>query len=817
MMRRLAFLALACLASAGAAALPPGSPIADVNELFPAEPGVNTERGFAVAISSDWLAMGARLDDEKGEDAGAVHVFRWSGTAWEQNSKLFAASPQPNAQFGLSVALRGNVLVVGAPGEGAVYLFEEGDGEWIPRLRWPQTPIAGLGRAVALGDGALAVAAGDGHGKVTGAVYVLRAPAWELERTFPQQQAGERFGSAVALAGDTLVVGAPGYDLGPQGVDAGAAYVFERQAGTWGQQRLLRAQDGGSPLSWDPAAGQFGFAVATDGVQIVIGSPTADAAGDRAGAAFRFERGGGGWIGRGGLETDLQPGDQFGFSVAVSGDLIAVGSPAPPPAARSSGAPAVSRRPEVRVFRRSGASYREAAELESRTTPRNSELRDLEGFAVAADGNRLATGAPLGDQGGGAAGAAWTFVCSDGECEKDFEAVARDRGTFARFGVSVALTEMPTAADLPLAFIAVGTPLELIGLDQGAVAGEIDFNDFFPQVHVYRRAGEGWRQEAILRSDSPADGFGTSVALAGPLLAVGAPAGRSTVFLPVSSQLANSEHGVVDLFARVAATGAWSLVTSLTAPDPEGKLFGTSVAFGDGVLAVGAPGDGGVVYVFEKGPSGWTLAATLAPTDGCVCDEFGSAVSLFGNLLVIGAPGNNGLGAVYVSSRSSTGWSVPVRLLAPSANQQRLGSSVAAGNATIIAGAPGFEDGRGAIYVFVLEPNGWHVATSVKGGSNSRFGTSLALLGDRLVVGAKGKGPIEGQDFDHAFLLERHNGVWELSEAVDAVAPPTGDEFGTAVALSRSFFVVTSPGPVPFRGPRITVFDLVAPQTEPTP
>ena len=120
--------------------------------------------------------------------------------------------------------------------------------------------------------------------------------------------------------------------------------------------------------------------------------------------------------------------------------------------------------------------------------------------------------------------------------------------------------------------------------------------------------------------------------------------------------------------------------------------------------------------------------------------------------------------------------------------------------------------GKGDIHAFVLEPDGWREAAFGPTGDTRRFGTSLALLDDRLVVGAKGQGPIAGQEYDHAFLLERRNGLWEPCEVVDPIDPPDGDEFGTAVALSPSFFVVTSPGPV--RSPRVTVFDLVEPQTE---
>jgi len=794
-MRRLVFLCLACLALAGAA--PAGSPITKVTELFPVEPGVNAERGFAVAVSGDWLAMGARLDDEAGENAGAVYVFRWSETAWEQTAKLHAATPRLKAQFGLSLALRGGVLAVGAPGEGAVYIFEESDGVWLQRVRLvsPAPALAEFGRTVALGDGELAVGAGDGHGRLAGAVVLFKAPSWTLEQVVQPvaPQAGERFGHAVSLAGDVLVAGAPGHDFAPvsQNTDAGAVYVFERQAGVWQQTKLLRARDSGSPFSWNLAGDQFGFAVATDGSQIIVGSPTADATGERSGAVYRFVHNGTNWVGGGLLEADVGPGAQLGFSVAVSENVIAAGSPAPPPAEEK-------KKAEVRVFQRSGASYSEAGELPSSRLPDNAEIRDLEGFATAADGRRVVVGAALGDQGSGAAGAAWSFRCSaPNGCENEGEAVARDPQTGDHFGLSVALTEMPDAADLPPAFLAVGAPR--------------DNGDSLGKVYLYRRARLGWRQEARLVSAFSSDGFGTSVALAGPLLAVGAPQGR---FAPVSPPVVLS-GGAVDLFARQKGRLTWSLETSLTPSNPDAEeAFGTSVSFGEGILAVGAPrgSHAGAVYIFEKGAQGWTQAAMLTAPDAspdAPADGFGTAVSVFGSLLAIGAPETgNGVGAVYVSLRGAAGWSAP-ELLPGQALNQRLGASVAAGDGIIIAGAPGFAGGAGAVYQFVRSGDGWSRTRVASGDPNRRLGASMALLGDRLVVGAPGQGAAEPDDPDHAFLFERQNGVWVQVADVNAVEPADGDLFGTAVALSRSFFVVTSPGPV--RSPRVTLFDLVLP------
>jgi hypothetical protein len=798
-MRRPVFLCLACLALAGAASS--GPPITGVTEMFPVEPGVNAERGFAVAVSGDWLAMGARLDDEAGEDAGAVYVFHWSGTAWEQTAKLHAAPPQQKAQFGLSLALRGGVLAVGAPGEGAVYIFQESEGGWVQhaRLVSPAPALAGFGLAVAVGDGEVATGAGDGHGREAGAVVLFEAPFWTVEQVVQPvaPQAGERFGHAVSLAGDVLVAGAPGHDFvsaGPN-ADAGAAYVFERQDGAWRESKLLRAQDSGSPLSWNLAGDQFGFAVATDGSQIIVGSPTADATGERSGAVYRFVRNGANWVGGGLLEAGVGPGAQLGFSVAVAGGLVAAGSPAPPPAEEG-------RRAEVRVFKRSGGSYIALGELPSSDVPSNAEIRDLEGFSTAVDGDRVVTSAPLGDQGSGAAGAAWSFRCSTGEgCMEEGEAVARDplsrdSETFDQFGLSIALTEIRDADDLPPAFLAAGTPPR----DDGESPGK---------VYIYRRARQGWRQEARLVSSFSSDGFGTSVALAGPLLAVGAP--QSSI-LPVSPPV-NFLNGHVELFSRRGSS--WVPERTFVNPNPDPEAFGTSVSLGDGVLVVGAPRDSGpgAVYVFEKGGQGWTQAAWLTAPDARPADGFGTTVSVSGNLLAIGAPGmDSGTGAVYVSSREpGGGWSEPLRLprfADPLSQGQRLGTAVTIDGGTVAAGAPEFLGGQGAVYIFE-ESDGWRAAQSLVAGPNRRFGTSLALLGDRLVVGARGQGPIEGQDRDHAFLFERRNGVWVQVADLDAVQPPIGDQLGTAVALTRSFLAVSSPGAV--RSPRVTLFDLVPP------
>lgn len=771
-----------------------------VTELFPVEPSVNAERGFAVAVNGDWLAMGAPREDyvadngHETKEAGAVYLFHWSGTTWDQKAKLFADPPQQNAQLGFALAMHNGVLAAGAPGEGAVYLFAEDDGAWgqEKRLTGTEHGVRTFGRALALDGDLLAVGAVGVHGATDGAVYLYEGDSWDFKQMVQPRprQRGERFGSAVSLAGGVLVVGAPGYDIrtSPPADDAGAVYVFQRGTILWRKKQTLFP-----PESLSRAGQQFGSAVATDGTHIFAGAPTADPAG----AVYGFvQAAGGNWDRQALPELEaLAAGEQLGASLALGKDLLVVGAPKPPPEKGTGG---------LRVFRRKSGLW------EAHLLPANTELRDLAGFAVAVDGERVVVGGVLGDQGGGAAGAAWSFHCpADKACAEEAEAVARDDLSGKRVGASVALTKD---------FMAVGAP-ESDELSTGS-------------VYLYRRAGRGWRQEKRLTSSYPGDGFGSSVALEGSLLAVGTPQPR---FSPVSPP-DDFPHGSVDLFVHHGSSWVFEATLApppaFTAESAFGKsviitdnlAFGTSVAIAEGVVAVGAPGhDPGAVYLFQKGSRGWIEAGVLtAPAKG-----FGSAVSLHGGVLAIGAPGGDG--AVYVSVRGADGWTQPRPLPDPlpgrvigEAEGRALGSAVAVGDGVIAAGAPGFlghnEAGAplfGAVFLFEGDGTSWGTPIRLSALAPRRFGSSVALLGNRLVVGAPGQdGTEDPNDLDRAAVFERGgDGVWKVAADLDALQPPHGDEFGYAVALSEGFFVVTSPGPA--RGDRVTVFDLLHPKGGP--
>ena len=261
--------------------------LSEVKKLLASDAQAGDVFGYSVAVSGDTAVVGAMWEDAGGADAGAAYVFqRDEGGAgdWGEVTKLTASDAQASAQFGESVAMSGDTAVVGARGAfaaGAAYVFQRDQGG---AANWGQ---------------------------------VKRLTASDA-------QGGDQFGFSVAVSGNTAVVGANTEDAG--GSNAGAAYVFQRNEGgadNWGEVKKLTASDA-------QAGDGFGISVAVSGDTAVVGAHSEDTGGNNAGAAYVFGRDQGGADNWGEvkklLASDAQVDDQFGISVAVSGDTAVVGA-----------------------------------------------------------------------------------------------------------------------------------------------------------------------------------------------------------------------------------------------------------------------------------------------------------------------------------------------------------------------------------------------------------------------------------------------------------------------------------------------------------
>src|SRR4030095_17147959 len=149
------------------------------------------------------------------------------------------------------------------------------------------------------------------------AAYIFR-PLGKL--TASDGAAWDYFGNSVAISGDTVVVGAPGADIGSD-INRGSAYVFARSGASWIELQKLAAGEG--------ANDGFGYSVAISGNTIVVGA-LSDSIGSNTsqGSAYVFVRSGASWIEQRKLTADDgAAGDNFGASVAISGDTVVVGAP----------------------------------------------------------------------------------------------------------------------------------------------------------------------------------------------------------------------------------------------------------------------------------------------------------------------------------------------------------------------------------------------------------------------------------------------------------------------------------------------------------
>jgi len=332
-------------------------------------------------------------------------------------------------EFGAAVALNGDAVMVGAPGDrdsagyrvGATYAFERVDDGWTrPAPIGPDNDGDDLefGAAVALDADAGLVGAplvtADGRFEAGVACVLDRLDdGWNRGAAMlpDSVESGALFGAAVALSGDTALVGAPG-----AGAGTGAAYAFERSGGDWRLQSALVPSGAGR-------GDELGTAVALDGDAALVGAP-----GDGNGAVHAFERADDGWRHRSKLTTDNgDSGDRFGAAVAIAGDEALVGHPRVGPNGQGAGT--------ASAFTRSDGDWRRRETL----VPENDDGSGKFGAAVAVAGDAALIGAPGGDAEGAGSGTAHAYRRSEDGWDL-LSTFGRDDGERQdRFGAAVAI------------------------------------------------------------------------------------------------------------------------------------------------------------------------------------------------------------------------------------------------------------------------------------------------------------------------------------------------------------------------------------------
>jgi hypothetical protein len=407
-----------------------------------AEPGVSIEiSAMPVESGSTSAPVALGLGDNLVEivvtpDAGEPRVYAITanrGAGALQQAYVKASNTGAGDRFGQSVAIDGDTLVVGADDEGSAATGIDGD----------QT---------------------DNTASQAGAVYVFTrsGTTWSQQAYIKASnaEAADLFGQSVALSGDTLAVGARGEDSASIGGDqtdngassAGAVYVFTRSGTTWSQQAYIKASN---PDSSDA----FGFCVAVDGETLAVCAPAEDSnatevGGDQtddsatgAGAVYVFTRSGTAWSQQAYIKaSNANAGDNFGSSIGLSGDTLAVGAPLEDSDAGGQQDNSTPEAGAVYVFARGGVTWSQQAFLKAS----NAGTNDFFGAVVGLAGDGLAVGATgegsaatgvggdATDDSSAGAGAAYLFTREGGSWSQLLYIKASNTGVGDGFG-SVAL------------------------------------------------------------------------------------------------------------------------------------------------------------------------------------------------------------------------------------------------------------------------------------------------------------------------------------------------------------------------------------------
>lgn len=288
--------------------------------------------GSRVKLLGDTAIVGAFRDDDFGQDSGAVYVFEFDGSVWNETQKLTASDAEEGDRFGLYLDAQGDWLVIGADLEdsagqdaGAAYLFRNLGGTWVEEEKLQASDLSAgvrFGQQVAIFGNELIVGAylSDAAGNDSGAAYIYSfdGASWIEDEmlTSSDLDAGDLFGSRVDIQEGRAIVGAfqDSFDglLRP-----GSAYIFEKEDGNWGQTVKLTA---GTPTE----SGQFGLAVAVIGDKAFVVEPAADNP-----EIHVYSKASGNWIEVGQLVDSASVStDGFGVGLSVSSLYAVAGTPA---------------------------------------------------------------------------------------------------------------------------------------------------------------------------------------------------------------------------------------------------------------------------------------------------------------------------------------------------------------------------------------------------------------------------------------------------------------------------------------------------------
>ena len=730
--------------------------------------------------------------------------------------------------FGTSVSMEGDRAVSGAPGANKAYIYEWDGMQWVEVQILTASDVAPddqFGHSVFLHNNRVVVGAPE-----KGAAYVFDwdGTTWsEVAKITPLiAQADSKFGGSVSLYEDRILVGAWGEDVSGE-IDQGAAYLFDWDGVQWNETAKLTGEDSNE-------GDRFGWSVSVYGDRAIIGAPHHTMDGFlHEGGAFLFEWDATTWSQTGQwYNSNGYPGDQFGYSVSMEGNRALIGEP-------FHNFYGIEGHGIAHLIEWTGTAWTGVAVL----VPEDGQEGDNFGHSVALDGELLVIGARGDDvMGVSDAGSAYLFEFQGTGWFERAQVYENNPGDTHYFGSSVAISNRRIFAgveqgDKVLADITQvdgsgtgyvfqledhveGTALTASDGDVGdnfgysislhndrAIVGA--FSDYVNPflvggaAYIYEWDGTAWSETQKIGSSIPGrhSYFGLDVAMYGDRALVAARDEDDFV--------GPTFKAVVYAFEWDGTSWVETEIIDIPEPDDinewEGEIKHISVSlYGDRAL-VGAGWfdfsdftSHGAAFIYEWDGSAWIQTASLMPSAGVVGNTFGADVSLHKDLAVVSALHQDPGGAAYVFEWDGLTWN-EIATLTPSDGEtpDDFGVSVAIqGDRALIGAENNKVNGvfiQGAAYMFERDGDTWSETaklTAKSGAEEDYFGTSVAMDGDLVVIGNRRSDEIGITDAGSAVVFEFDGTEWVEYTSLHENYSNMDNQFGRGVAISGNQVLV---------------------------
>jgi len=509
----------------------------------------------------------------------------------------------------------------------------------------------------------------------------------------------------VSLDGDKALVGAVEYSNNNNGVKTGSAYLFELNtvSGMWSQSQQFLASDG-------VHADDFGHSVSLSGNRVAIGAQLTDKTASNTGSVYVYELDTGVWQET--IIVELAPisSNNFGSAVSIQNNRLIVGA--------QQAIVDSSRKGSVTIYEYNTATN--VWDFFDQIVAADGKSSDYFGDVVGLSSNRIIVGAPLSDDNGSQSGSAYIFDL-DGSWQQTQKVVTQGAAD-DNFGYAVSMDGSRAL---------IGAPFDG---ENGSRSGA---------AYIFDYVNGQWSQSVKLLASVSDLNFGSAVSLSGNRALIGA------------NRISAVSSGSAYIFDFDGSTWNETVILDSALLSDE---FAISVSLSGDRALVGASSDNGEdsqsgsVYVFEKLLSGWQQTDKLIDNNGVRFDNFGGSVSLLGDRALVGALSKddeiNGIsraGAAFIYDYDSTNdvW-VETKLQVPDPNSADFfGSSVDLDNNRAIVGARngfGVSSQTGSAYIFDYDSvtDVWSSTKILASDASSidQFGGSVSLDGNHALVGA---------------------------------------------------------------------------------